>query len=72
VTPEGREWFGWMVAVWLPPGNYSTLQQRLWQNYRIEVPIVHFSQRWLVRVSCHLYNSTADIDRLTRALSQEL
>ncbi len=72
VTPAGREWFGWMVAVWLPPGDHSTLQQRLWQNYRIEVPIVHFARRWLVRVSCHLYNSTADIDRLIRALSKEL
>jgi isopenicillin-N epimerase len=72
VTPEGREWFGWMVAVWLPPGDHSTLQRRLWERYRIEVPIVHFAERWLVRVSCHLYNTTADIDRLHHALRREL
>ena len=23
VTPLGREWFGWMSAVWLPPGDHS-------------------------------------------------
>ncbi len=72
VTPAGREWFGWMVAVWLPDGDHSTLQKRLWNNFRIEVPIVHFANRWLVRVSCHLYNTTTDIDQLTRALAKEL
>jgi len=74
VTPEGREWFGWMVGVWLP-SNYNqcqTLQQRLWERYRIEVPIVHFAGRYLVRVSCHLYVSTHDIDTLVRCLQQEL
>ncbi len=72
VTPEGREWFGWLVAVWLPAGDHSTLQQRLWQRHKIEVPIVHFRQRYLVRVSCHLYNTTHDIDYLLRALRVEL
>ncbi len=74
VTPEGREWFGWMVGVWLPDGygHYETLQQRLWERYRIEVPIVHFGNRYLVRVSCHLYISTHDIDTLVRCLRQEL
>jgi isopenicillin-N epimerase len=72
VTPEGREWFGWMVAVWLPEGDHSTLQRRLWERYRIEVPIVHFANRWLVRMSCHLYNTSADIDRLQQALKREL
>lgn len=75
VTPEGREWFGWLVAVWLPPVDpqiLSGLQQRLWENYRIEVPIVHFRNRYLVRVSCHCYNSTHDIDYLVHALNREL
>lgn len=72
VTPESRHWMGWMAAVWLPPGDHSGLQQTLWNSYRIEVPIVHFNERYLVRVSCHLYNTTQDIDRLARALQNEL
>jgi isopenicillin-N epimerase len=72
VTPESRQWMGWMAAVWLPQGDHSTLQQRLWERYGIEVPIVHFADRYLVRVSCHLYNTTRDIDRLARALQREL
>lgn len=74
VTPEGREWFGWMVGVWLPLNyhGYDSLQQRLWERYKIEVPIVHFAGRYLVRVSCHLYVSTHDIDTLVRCLQNEL
>jgi isopenicillin-N epimerase len=72
ITPQGREWFGWMVAVSLPPGSYSTLQQRLWERHQIEVPIVEFEGRTLVRVSCHLYNCLQDIDKLHKALLCEL
>ncbi len=74
VTPEGREWFGWMVAVWLPSAysGFDTLQQRLWERYYIEVPIVQFAGRYLIRVSCHLYISTHDIDTLVRCLQKEL
>ena len=77
VTPEGRDWFGWMVGVWLPTtgphaGNHSNLQNRLWERYRIEVPIMRFADRYLVRVSCHLYNTTHDIDLLARKLVEEL
>lgn len=77
VTPEGREWFGWMVGVWLPDGlgeetDYATLQQRLFDRHGIEVPIVHFNQRYLVRVSCHLYINSDDIDRLVRSILSEL
>jgi len=72
VTPESRQWMGWMAPVWLPTGDHSSLQQRLWDRHGIEVPIVHFEGRYLVRVSCHLYNTTGDIDRLARALQCEL
>ena len=74
VTPEGREWFGWMVGVWLPSDypHYDTLQQRLWKHHRIEVPIVNFGGRYLVRASCPLYVNTHDIDKLLRCLLKEL
>ncbi len=77
LTPESREWFGWMVGVWLPTvgphgGDHSTLQKRLWERYNIEVPIMRFADRYLVRVSCHLYNTTHDMDLLARKLVEEL
>lgn len=77
LTPESREWFGWMVGVWLPTlgphaGDHSTLQQRLWERSNIEVPIMRFDDQFLVRVSCHLYNTTHDIDLLARKLIEEM
>ncbi len=74
VTPEGRQWFGWMVGVWLPLtyASYPTLQKRLWEGHGIEVPIVKFGESYLIRVSTHIYNSTHDIDRLVRYLGREL
>ncbi len=53
-------------------GDHRTLQERLWERYRIEVPIMRFGDRYLVRVSCHLYNTTHDIDLLARKLIEEL
>lgn len=57
-----------MAHVPLPPGNWENLQLQLWQKHQIEVPIINFDNRWFVRVSCHLYNSTEQIDRLVRAI----
>lgn len=70
VTPEGREWFGWMVAVWLPDGDHSQLQPYLLKNYNIEVPVFRLGARYVLRVSCHLYNQSHEIDLLCRALRQ--
>ncbi|MBW3541864.1 MAG: aminotransferase class V-fold PLP-dependent enzyme [Planctomycetes bacterium] len=56
----------------VPPGRPDPLQQRLWSERRIEVPVTRWSGRRLLRVSCHLYNTEADIDRLAEALRAEL
>ena len=62
--------YGWMAAVWLPPGDWSDLQKRLWEEERIEVPIIHFANRYLIRVSCHLYYGIDDMNRLIAAVAK--
>jgi isopenicillin-N epimerase len=57
-------WYGSMAHVPLPAGDWSELQRGLWQQLGIEVPIIEFESKWYVRVSCHLYNSTRQIDAL--------
>jgi isopenicillin-N epimerase len=47
----------------------NLLQHALWREFGIEVPIVDFGPRRYIRVSCHLYNDTKQIDRLVAALS---
>ena len=72
LTPDEHSWYGAMAHVPLPPVDAHQLQRRLWQEWKIEVPIVHFQERQYIRVSCHLYNDRNQIDLLIRALEQLL
>jgi isopenicillin-N epimerase len=51
---------------------YNPLQHTIWRELAIEVPIVEFGGTRYIRVSCHLYNNTEQIDRLVRGLGELL
>jgi isopenicillin-N epimerase len=79
--PDHLDWYGSMIAVPLPtsvlvPATWTglphPLQRLLAEKYRIEVPIIKWGHRMHIRVSCHLYNTTNDIDKLCTALQQEI
>ena len=71
-TPDSDEWYGTMISVPLPPGDARRLQNALWQNHHIEVPVTDRNGQRSTRVSCHLYNTTAEIDSLVTALDSLL
>jgi isopenicillin-N epimerase len=71
-TPDNEAWYGSMVSVPLPPGDARELQKQLWQQYRIEVPVVDRGGDRSIRVSCHLYTATRDVDHLLDALDELL
>ena len=48
------------------------VSQRLWEEFRVEVPIFEWQGRPLVRVSIQAYNQPQDVDRLLEALRQLL
>lgn len=72
------EWYGTMITVPLPPGpslrsspnSWDPWTQTLWERYRIEIPVVDWRGRRHIRVSCHLYNTRAELDRLLAALAE--
>lgn len=68
LVPDSADWYAAMAHVPLPPGEARPLQTALWERFGIEVPIVAWQGRRYIRVSCHLYNGTRDIDRLIEAL----
>lgn len=78
LVADSPQRYGSMIALPLPPlngfegghGRIDPLQQELWQEQGIEVPIFHWGGRRLLRVSCHLYNTTDDVDRLATALQK--
>lgn len=72
LSPDSIDWYSQMFSVPLPPCNAAELKTQLYDNYRIEVPIVVWHNRPLIRVSIQAYNTLDDVERLVRALAQLL
>jgi len=76
-VPDTAEWYGSMIAVPLPasdikkskPNAMHPLQRQLREQFQVEIPISECCGQSFLRVSCHLYNTSDDIDRLINALS---
>ncbi len=62
-------WYSNMAHVELPVQDASGMQQALWDQHRIEVPVVHWQDRWFIRVSCYLYNEQAEVEQLVEAVA---
>ena len=71
LSPASPTWFSQMVSVPLPPCD-DDLNARLYERYRIEVPIFHWHEQYLARVSVQGYNTPDDLDRLFSALTELL
>jgi isopenicillin-N epimerase len=61
--------FGQMVALRLPDDAPADLQERLFDEHRIEVPVAEHDGGRLIRPSFQGYNDEADLERLKAALS---
>jgi len=79
-TADTHRRYGSMVALPLPPiegfegghGRADPLQARLWREHQIEVPVMSWGGHRLLRVSCHLYNTEEDFERLMAGLGESL
>jgi isopenicillin-N epimerase len=56
------------------PGNIdlAKLKDRLYDEFRVEVPLIEWNNRKLIRISVQGYNTLQDIDVLTEALEKLL
>ncbi len=66
--PPSSDFFGQMGTAPLPPIDLAVLKCRLYDEYRIEVPLTQFHDKQFVRISVQAYNSQEDIDLLVKAL----
>ena len=67
------DWFGQMVSIPLPTKlSPEALQQRLFNDFRIEVPIVYWKGKTLIRVSVQAYNTSGHLQKLVSALKSIL
>lgn len=62
------------VGAALLPGDShpERLQAWLYEEHRIEIPVIQWGERWLIRLSVQGYNTQEDLDRLVAALSEYL
>jgi isopenicillin-N epimerase len=68
-TPEHTDLHGSMTAFRLPPDtDAARLRRRLWQDHRIEAPVIERPEGLLIRASTHFYNTEEEIDRLVTAM----
>ena len=73
ICPDSPEWYGQMFAALLPDGVATEgLKARLYEEYRIEVPLHRWNNKPLIRVSIQVYNDPADTDALLMALRELL
>jgi isopenicillin-N epimerase len=70
VAPE--ELIDQMASVALPPCDGDELQRRLYDEHRIEVPVMTRGRRPLLRVAIQGYNDERDVDALVTALGAYL
>jgi isopenicillin-N epimerase len=72
LTPDSNEFFAQMVTLRLPKNAPRDLQERLYAEHRIEIPVFERGDERFIRASFQGYNDTADLERLNAALVELL
>ena len=73
ISPDSTDWIGQMASIRLPDQlDVLWLKQRLFDEYRIEVPLPVWNGQNFVRVSFAAHNTQADSDALLAALGDLL
>jgi isopenicillin-N epimerase len=68
LIPDSPEWYAQMACVPFPFPDAEAARTRLWTERKIEVPVMSWNGRALVRVSIQAYNTEADVDALAAGL----
>ncbi|HNH26245.1 MAG TPA: aminotransferase, partial [Anaerolineales bacterium] len=63
-------WFAQMAVATLPAdSDLVALKSRLYDEHRIEIPLIAWNEKKLIRLSVQGYNSRRDMDKLLSALN---
>jgi isopenicillin-N epimerase len=68
LAADEPRWFCQMATLPLPPCDAAALKQRLYNEYRIEIPTTGWGEVPCLRVSVQGYNTRSDIERLLEAV----
>jgi isopenicillin-N epimerase len=70
--PMESRFYAQMGIAPLPMVNLNLLKNRLYSEYKVEVPLIQWQERQFVRISVQGYNTRSDLDVLTDALAKFL
>ena len=65
--PLDSNFYSQMGIAPLPPSDIGLLKSRLYDEYKIEIPLIQWQDQQFLRISVQGYNAQADIDRLVEA-----
>lgn len=68
IYPLDSDFYAQMGVAPLPASNLAFLKRRLYDEFRIEVPMVPWQDRQFIRISIQGYNSQEEVDALLNAL----
>jgi len=68
ICPDTPEWFIQLAAVRLPELDTARLKTRLYDEFKVEVPVYRWQDQPILRISIQGYNTRADADALVAAL----
>jgi len=66
--PLDSDFYGQMGIAQLPSSNLPLLKYRLYNEYKVEVPLTEWGNRQFIRVSIQGYNTQEDVDMLVHVL----
>ena len=67
---DPEPWFAQMAVATLPAdSDLVALKSRLYDEHRIEIPLIAWNEKKLIRLSVQGYNSRRDMDKLLSALN---
>ena len=70
IHSSSDDWFAQLAAAPLPANtDILALKSRLYDEYRIEIPLIAWKDKKLIRVSIQGYNTEKDVNKLMEALS---
>ena len=71
ISDQMYQWFKQMFAVEVPSKHKPyELQKNLFDQFKIEVPVISWSNKYLLRISIQGYNSMEDVTSLCQALEK--
>jgi len=68
ISPLTKEWLGQLFSIPVQPKNPLDIQQKIFSEFKIEIPLAKNEDRYFIRFSHQVFNESEDFEKLLSAL----